>query len=157
MTEQKTKKYFKMRGFALERIPEGTKKTPDFGNGEFLVEVKQIAPLEEEGLHQDSTYNAIKNNLRDSARKFYSFDPEHKRKHIVIVFSDEIIKEDIHSVWTGEWSPDIRKRIFRGGMVLSGEHRRHIDAIAWFRNISDSIPKHIWLVDDKTKVYFGGS
>lgn len=155
-TEEKTKEYFESSGISLVRIPESTGKRPDFEAQEFLVEVKEIQPEEKEGLHPDSTYNAVKNNLKDAARKFYTYDSQHKKKHIVVVFSEEIIKEDIYSVWTGEWSPDHRERIFKGGMVLSGDHRRHIDAVAWFRKKTDSKPKHVWLANENTKRFFLG-
>lgn len=102
LTETRTKEYFDSHRIFLTKIPEAGHKTPDFEGGEILVEVKQIVPEEKEGLNPDSTYNAIKNNLKDAARKFREYDPEHKKKHIVVIFSGDIIKEDIFSVWTGE-------------------------------------------------------
>ncbi len=155
-TEEKTKEYFEASGISLVRIAETTGKTPDFEAQKFLVEVKEIQPEEKEGLHPDSTYNAVKNNLKDAANQFYSYDPQYKKKHIVVVFSEEIIKENIYSIWTGELSPARREGIFKGGMVLSRDHRRYIDAVVWFRRITDSKPKHIWLADENTKRFFFG-
>ncbi len=153
-TETSTKKYFDRVGFPLTRVPEGNVKTPDFEGDGILVEVKQIAPEEVEGLSNDSTYNAIKNNLRDAARKFRAYDLNHSKVHIVVVYSDEIVRDDIYSVWTGEWSPDHRDRIFRGGMLLSKDHKEHIDAVAWFRKEADKAPQHVWAVSNDLRQYF---
>jgi hypothetical protein len=153
-TEISAQKYFKRSGFPLVKIPETNTKTPDFKGDAILVEVKQISPEEIEGISNDSTYNAIKNNLKDSSRKFRAYDSDHSKKHIVVVYSEEIIKEDIYSVWTGEWSPTIRDRIFKGGMLLSGSHKQHIDAVAWFERASDSAPKYVWAINGDLKQYF---
>jgi len=153
-TELHTQNYFTSSGFALTKIPEKDTKTPDFEGEDILVEVKQITPEEVEGLSNDSTYNAVKNNLRDAARKFCAYDPSHSKRHIVIVYSDEIVREDIYSVWTGEWSPEHRDRIFKGGMLLSGDHRQHIDAIVWFKNEADKAPRHVWAVSEDLRQYF---
>ena len=64
-TEISTQRYFKKSGFSLAKIPETSTKTPDFEGDNILVEVKKIDPEEKEGLHKDSTYNAVKNNLKD--------------------------------------------------------------------------------------------
>lgn len=154
ITENSTKKYFERSGFPVNRIPETNSKTPDFEGTTILVEVKQITPKEVEGLSNDSTYNAIKNNLRDAARKFRAYDPNHSKAHIVIVYSDEIVRDDIYSVWTGEWSPDHRDRIFRGGMLLSKDHKEYIDAVAWFRKEADKAPQHVWATSNGLKQYF---
>lgn len=152
--EKKTEEYFASNRFLMSRVPEGNKKTPDFENENILVEVKSIKPQELEGLHKDSTYNAIKNNLRDAARKFRDYDPKHTRKHIVVVYSSEIVKDDIYSVWTGEWSPEHRDRIFKGGMLLSDDHKKHIDGVAWFKKETDQSPKHVWVVSEDMRQYF---
>lgn len=153
-TELHAQNYFTASGFALIKIPERDIKTPDFEGKNILVEVKQIAPEEVEGLSNDSTYNAVKNNLRDAARKFRAFDPGHSKKHIVVVYSDEIVRDDIYSVWTGEWSPEHKDRIFKGGMLLSNDHKQHIDAIAWFESQSDKKPKFVWIASEELKDYF---
>ena len=153
-TELHTQNYFTSSGFALTKIPERDTKTPDFEGEDILVEVKQITPEEVEGLSNDSTYNAVKNNLRDAARKFRAYDSSHSKKHIVIVYSDEIVRDDIYSVWTGEWSPEHKDRIFRGGMLLSSDHKQHIDAIAWFESQSDQRPKFVWITSEELKGYF---
>ena len=153
-TEALTQNYFRKSNLTLNRIPETNSKTPDFEGVGILVEVKQITPEEVEGLSNDSTYNAVKNNLRDAARKFRAYDPGHSKKHIVVVYSDEIVRDDIYSVWTGEWSPEHRDRIFKGGMLLSGDHRQHIDAIVWFKNEADKAPRHVWAVSEDLKQYF---
>lgn len=153
-TELHAQNYFTTSGFTLIKIPERDTKTPDFEGDNILVEVKLIAPEEVEGLRNDSTYNAVKNNLRDAARKFRAYDPSHIKKHIVVVYSDEIVKEDIYSVWTGEWSPEHRDRIFKGGMLLSNNHKKHIDAIAWFEKDSDSKPRFVWAMNEDLKQYF---
>jgi len=153
-TELHTQNYFTSSGFALRKIPERDTKTPDFEGEDILVEVKQITPEEVEGLSNDSTYNAVKNNLRDAARKFRAYDSSHSKKHIVIVYSDEIVRDDIYSVWTGEWSPEHKDRIFRGGMLLSSDHKQHIDAIAWFESQTDQRPKFVWITSEEFKGYF---
>lgn len=153
-TEIKTKKYFERSGFPINKIPETDSKTPDFEGTSILVEVKQITPEEVEGLSNDSTYNAVKNNLRDAARKFRAHDSDHSKKHIVVIYSDEIVRDDIYSVWTGEWSPEHRNRIFRGGMLLSSDHKQHIDTIVWFKKETDKVPRHVWAVSDDLKQYF---
>lgn len=153
-TELHTQNYFTSSGFALTKIPERDTKTPDFEGEDILVEVKQITPEEVEGLSNDSTYNAVKNNLRDAARKFRAYDSSHSKRHIVIVYSDEIVRDDIYSVWTGEWSPEHKDRIFRGGMLLSSDHKQHIDAIAWFESQSDQRPKFVWITGEELKGYF---
>lgn len=153
-TELHAQKYFERSGFRLIKIPETDTKTPDFEGDNILVEVKQIAPEEVEGLSNDSTYNAVKNNLRDAAKKFRAYDPGHSKKHIVVVYSDGIVKDDIYSVWTGEWSPEHRDRIFKGGMLLSNNHKEHIDAIAWFEKDSDSKPRFVWAMSEDLKQYF---
>lgn len=153
-TENSAKRYFGISGFPLSKIKETNSKTPDFEGEKILVEVKQVDPVEVEGLSSDSTYNAVKNNLRDAARKFRAYDPGHSKKHIVIVYSDEIVRDDIYSVWTGEWSPEHRDKIFKGGMLLSGDHRQHIDAIVWFKNEADKAPRHVWAVSEDLKQYF---
>jgi|GEM_PF-3495202 len=153
-TEIHTQAYFRKSIITLNKISESETKTPDFEGDEILVEVKQVAPNEVEGLSNDSTYNALKNNLRDAARKFRAYDSNHDKKHIVVVYSDEIVKDDIYSVWTGEWSPEHRDRIFKGGMLLSKDHKNHIDAIAWFRKVTDKSPTHVWAVNKGLKQYF---
>jgi hypothetical protein len=153
-TEKKTKEYFESNGFKLVKITERQKKTPDFEGGEILVEVKEVRPLETSGLQKDSTYNAIKNNLQDSAKKFRDYDLRHLKTHIVVIFSDNIIKDDIHSVWTGSFSQDIPDKIFRSGMLLSNEHKKHVDAIAWFKKLSDSAPKFVWITNDSIERFF---
>ena len=95
LTEISAQKYFKKSGFSLAKIPETSTKIPDFEGDNILVEVKKIDPEEKKGLHKDSAYNAVKNNLKDASRKFRAYDPSHSRKHIVVVYSEEIIKEDI--------------------------------------------------------------
>lgn len=154
VTETNTKKYFERSGFPVSKIPETNAKTPDFEGVNILVEVKQIMPEEVEGLGNDSTYNAVKNNLRDAARKFRAYDPGHDKKHIVVVYADEIVRDDIYSVWTGEWSPEHRDRIFKGGMLLSNDHKQHIDAIAWFRKNTDAAPTHVWATTNEIRHYF---
>lgn len=153
-TETKTKEYFDSYEIFIEKIPESNNKTPDFEGQEILVEVKEVKPEEKEGLNPDSTYNAIKNNLKDAARKFREYDPEYKKKHIVVIFSEDIIREDIYSVWTGNWSPDEPAKIFKGGMLLSSDHKEHIDAIAWFKKASDRIPAFVWAMNNDIKKYF---
>lgn len=153
-TEVSTQKYFEKSGFPLTRIPESNIKTPDFTGDNILVEVKKIDPEGKEGLSNDSTYNAVKNNLKDASRKFRAYDPHHLKQHIVTIFSEEIIKDDIYTVWTGEWSPEHRDRIFKGGMLLSNKHKEHIDAIAWFEKDSDSKPQFVWAMSEDLKQYF---
>jgi len=153
-SEDNAYKYFFRTKHIINRVSETDMKTPDFEGEEILVEVKQVDPAEVEGLSNDSTYNALKNNLRDAARKFRAYDPNHAKKHIVVVYSGEIVKDDIYSVWTGEWSPEHRDRIFKGGMLLSGDHKQHIDAIAWFKNETDKAPRHVWAVSEDLKQYF---
>lgn len=153
-TEKKTKEYFESNGFTLSKIIEQKNKTPDFEGNGVLVEVKEVTPLEVEGLQKDSTYNAIKNNLQNAARKFKDYDSKHFKKHIVIIFSDNILKDDIYSVWTGSFSPNIPDRIFPSGMLLSNNHKEHIDAVAWFRKLSDLAPKHVWAISDSIKRFF---
>ena len=153
-TEAKTKKYFEKSGFHLIRIPESDTKTPDFTGDRILVEVKKIVPEERECLSNDSTYNAVKNNLKDASRKFRAYDPHHSKKHLVIIYSEEIVKDDIYSVWTGEWSREHRDRIFKGGMLLSSSHKEHIDAIAWFEKDSDNQPRFVWAMGEDLKQYF---
>lgn len=152
--EDTIKKYFGSVGISIDRIPEGKNKTPDFEGKEILVEVKAIRPQELEGVQKDSTYNAIKNNLQDAARKFREYDPKNKKNHIVVIFSEDIIANDIFSVWTGEFAPDIPHRIFPSGMLLSKNHRKYIDAIVWFKKLSDTAPKHIWATSNKIRKYF---
>ncbi len=142
--ENKTKEYFFSKGIKLVKIVETNDKTPDFENHEVLVEVKNIKPQELEGLYPDSTYNNIKSNLKDAARKFRDHDSHHQRNHIVVIFSKNILKDDIYSVWTGKVAPSIPERIFRGGMILPDEHRKCIDEIIWFEKISDLSPKHVY-------------
>jgi len=154
ITEDASQKYFERAGFAINKIPETDSKTPDFEGVSILVEVKQVTPEEVEGLSNDSTYNAVKNNLRDAARKFRAYDPGHSKKHIVVVYSDEIVRDDIYSVWTGEWSPEHRDRIFKGGMLLSRDHKQYIDAIVWFKNEADKAPRYVWSVSKELKQYF---
>ena len=153
-TEKKTRDYFASNDIILAKIPEHKGKTPDFEGDEILVEVKEVALYEAEGLQPDSTYNAVKNNLKNAARQFRDYDSKHSKKHIVVIFSNEIIKDDIYSVWTGKFSPDIPKRIFHGGMILSPEHKRHIDVIVWFKRISDSAPKYVWTTNLTIQKYF---
>jgi hypothetical protein len=153
LTETNAKLYFKKSGHPVKKIPESETKTPDFDGGDFLVEVKQINPRVEE-LSKDSTFNTVKNSLQDAARKFRAYDPKHSKKHIVVVYSSEIVKDDIFSVWTGEWSPEHRDRIFKGGMLLSAEHKKHIDAVTWFENETDQSPRHVWAVSDDIRLYF---
>jgi len=153
-TEAKAKQYFERSGFPINKIPEADTKTPDFEGEGVLVEVKQITPDEVEGISNDSTYNALKNNLRDAARKFRTYDPNHAQKHIVVVYSEEIVRDDIYSVWTGEWSPEHRDRIFKGGMLLSNSHKQYIDAIAWFKKTVDGAPTYVWAVTDDIRQYF---
>lgn len=153
-TETSTKQYFERSGFPVNKIPEADTKTPDFEGVGILVEVKQITPDEVDGLSNDSTYNALKNNLRDAARKFRSYDPNHAKKHIVAVYSDEIVRDDIYSVWTGEWSPEHRDRIFKGGMLLSNDHKQHIDAIVWFRKTTNEAPTYVWGTTNEIRQYF---
>lgn len=153
-TETSTKKYFERFGFLVNKIPETNSKTPDFEGTTILVEVKQITPEEVEGLSNDSTYNTVKNNLKDASRKFRAYDPHHLKQHIVTIFSEEIVKDDIYSVWTGEWSPEHRDRIFKGGMLLSKTHKEHIDAIAWFGKDSDNQPRFVWAMSEDLKQYF---
>lgn len=153
-TEKKTKEYFEQNGFKVLKITEQKKKTPDFEGDEILVEVKNVMPLQVDGLHNDSTYNAIKNNLQNSARKFRDYDQGHLKIHIVIIFSEDIVENDIFSVWTGSFSPNIPNRIFRSGMLLSNEHKNHIDAVAWFKKLSDLAPKHVWALKDSVKRFF---
>lgn len=153
-TEVSTHKYFERSGHLINKVPETDSKTPDFEGIGILVEVKQITPEEVEGLSNDSTYNAVKNNLRDVARKFRAYDPDHDKKHIVVIYSNEIVRDDIYSVWTGEWSPEHKDRVFKGGMLLSEKHKQHIDAIAWFRKEVDKVPQYVWAVSDDLKQYF---
>jgi hypothetical protein len=153
-SESNTEEYFRHSGFPIIRVPECKTKTPDFEGDEILVEVKQIVPAENEGLHNDSTYNAVKNNLRDAARKFRAYDPNRIKKHIVAVYSDEIMNDDLYSVWTGKWSPEHRDRIFKSGMLLSNNHKQYIDAIAWFRKVTDKNPAYVWAVSGDLKQYF---
>ena len=35
-------------------------------------------------------------------------DPDRDKKHIVVVYADKIVRDDIYSVWTGGWSPEHR-------------------------------------------------
>jgi len=154
LTEAKTQQYFERSGFLISKILETNSKTPDFEGVGILVEVKQVTPEEVEGLSNDSTYNALKNNLRDAARKFRAYDPSHAKKHIVVVYSEEIVGDDIYSVWTGEWSPELKDRIFKGGMLLSGDHKQYVDAIAWFKKEADKAPRHVWAASNHLKQYF---
>ena len=151
-TEKRTQEYFESNGFKLFKIPEQRKKTPDFESDEILVEVKEVSPLEIEGLQNDSTYNAIKNNLQDSARKFRDYDLKHLKKHIVVMFSEDILKDDIYSVWTGSFSPNNPQKILPSGMLLSIEHKKHIDGIVWFKKLSDLAPKHIWATNKNNSI-----
>lgn len=152
--EKKTKEYFDSIGLTVDKIQESANKTPDFKGKEVLIEVKAIRPQELEDVQKDSTYNTIKNNLQDAARKFRDYDPVDKKDHIVIIFSENIIAEDIYSVWTGEFSPDVPHRIFPSGMVLSQKHKKHIDAVAWFIDHKSSHPKYIWSKKKSIKKYF---
>lgn len=153
-TEKKTKEYFESSGFTLSKIVEQKSKTPDFEGNEVLVEVKEVTPLEIEGLQKDSTYNAIKNNLQDAARKFRDHDSEHLKKHIVVIFSDNILKDDIYCVLTGSFSQNIPDRIFPSGMLLSKNHKEHIDAVAWFEKLADLAPKFVWAMDNSIQHFF---
>lgn len=147
-TENRAKEYFESNGFELSKITERKSKTPDFEGNEILVEVKKVTPHKTECLQKDSTYNAIKNNLQDAAKKFRDYDSKHLKKHIVIIFSEDILKIDIYSVWTGKLSPEIPDRIFPSGMLLSNDHKEHIDTIVWFKKLSDVIPKHVWVTSN---------
>lgn len=153
-TEKRTKEYFESNGFVLLKITERKSKTPDFEGNEILVEVKKVTPHKTECLQKDSTYNAIKNNLQDAAKKFRDYDLNHSKKHIVIIFSEDILEIDIYSVWTGKFSPEIPDRIFPSGMLLSSKHKKHIDAIFWFKKLSDPVPKHVWVTSNSIKHYF---
>lgn len=153
-TEKRTKEYFESNGFILSKITEQKSKTPDFEGNEILVEVKEVTPLEVEGLQKDSTYNAIKNNLQDSAKKFRDYDSKHFKKHVVIIFSDDILKDDIYSVLTGSFSPNIPDRIFPSGMLLSKNHKEHIDGVAWFRKLSDPAPKFVCAINNSIQHFF---
>lgn len=153
-TELNTHSYFRRSGFPIVRIPETKTKTPDFEGDEIIVEVKQVAPEKVEGLTNDSIYNALKNNLRDAARKFRTYDPDHTKTHIVAVYSDEIVRDDIYSVWTGEWSPEHKDRIFKGGMLLSNDHKQYIDAIVWFKETADKAPAYVWATTNEIRQYF---
>lgn len=153
-TEISAKQYFEHNGILLSKVPETTSKTPDFEGEAILVEVKSVMPKEIEGLSIASTYNALKNNLQDSARKFRSYDSEHFKSHIVIVYSEEITKDDIYSVWTGEWSPEHKDKIFASGMLLSKIHKKQIDAIAWFKKGADSYPRYVWATNEDLRRYF---
>ena len=154
--EDKVKDYFDSIGINLAKVPESSIKTPDFEGQELLVEVKSIEPQELEGVHNDSTYNAAKNNLQDASRKFRDYDSSHNKHHLVVVFSADIIADDIFSVWTGSFTPSIPDKIFPSGMLLSEKHKKHIDAVVWFKSVSDSKPQHIWLASDSLKEYFVG-
>lgn len=153
-TETSAKQYFNKNGFLLDKIQESSLKTPDFEGETILVEVKKVTPKEIDGLSKDSTYNALKNNLQDSARKFRSYDLTHTKSHIVVIYSEEIVKDDIYSVWSGEWSPEHKDRIFASGMVLSGDHKKQIDVIAWFKNEADAHPRYVWATSEESKKYF---
>jgi len=152
--EEKAKQYFDSLELPVEKIKESSSKTPDFEGERVLIEVKSISPQELEGLHKDSTYNAIKSNLQNAARKFRDYDPAGKKDHIVIVFSENIIKEDIYSVWTGESSPNVPHKIFPSGMLLSKEHKKYIDAVVWFKNHTNDKPGYIWSKKKSIKNYF---
>lgn len=143
-TEKKTEEYFALKGTPITKIPETINKTPDCEGEKILVEVKKITPKYVEGMHKDPTYNAIKSDLQNAARKFRAYDPKHNKKHIVVIFSCDIIKEDIFSVWTGYLSPHDPIRPFKGGMLLSGNHKKYINEIIWFENVSDTKPRFIW-------------
>jgi len=153
-SEDNTYKYFFRTKHVINRVSETNMKTPDFEGENVLVEVKQISPDEVEGLSNDSTYNAIKNNLRDAARKFRAYDSSHSKRHIVVIYSDEIVRNDIYSVWTGEWSPEHKDRIFKGGMLLSSNHKQHIDGIAWFKKTTDKAPAYVWAAIEDIRQYF---
>ena len=153
-TEEHTQTYFGKSNCPVIKIVEREIKTPDFEGDGILVEVKQLAPEEVNGLTSDSTYNALKNNLRDAARKFRSYDSAHTKKHIVVIYSNEIVKDDIYSVWPGEWSPEHKDKIFKGGMLLSLDHKKHIDAIAWFKKTDDDAPSYVWATTSDLKQYF---
>lgn len=151
-TETKTKEYFKSIGISLTKISEGIRKTPDFKGKEILVEVKEILPQELEGLQGDTTYNAVKNSLKDAAEKFDQYDSKHNKKHIIIIFfSEENGYKDIEAVCIGRIHPLI---YLRGGMTLSNHHQKHIDAIFWFEEKTDSKPKKVLFFDNITKKYF---
>lgn len=152
--EKSTKKYFDSIGLTIEKIKESKNKTPDFEGGEILVEVKAIHPQELEGVHKDLTYNTIKNNLQDAARKFRDYDPDDKKDHTVVIFSENIISEDIYSVWTGEFSPNVPHRIFSSGMLLSKKHKEYIDAVIWFENHTTNKPRYVWGKKKSIKSYF---
>jgi len=151
-TEKKTQEYFESCGYKIFKVPEQRKKTPDFENDEILVEVKEVSPLEVGGLQNDSTYNAIKNNLQNSANKFRDYDFKHFKKHFVIIFSNDITKDDIFSVWTGSFSPNNPQKILSSGMLLSNEHKQHIDGVVWFKKLSDLVPKFVWATDKNNSI-----
>ncbi len=52
------------------------------------------------------------------------------------------------------WSPQLKDRIFKGGMLLSGSHKQHIDAVAWFEKATNAAPKFVWAVSEDLKQYF---
>jgi len=175
--EEKTKEYFDSNGFPIEKIEKGVAKTPDFEGDRILIEVKSVQPQKfevwlesesEEELEQDmieseeklkevpndSTYNTVNHSLQQAARQFRAHDPEHIKKHLVVIFSKDVVRDDVYSVWTGKYSPDISTKFLRGGMMLSGEHRKHIDAVAWFKNVAFSAPVCVWLASNEAKKYF---
>ena len=150
--EEKTKRYFDPNGFLIEKISVGETKTPDFKGDEILVEVKAVQPQELEGCHKDSTYNAIKNNLQNAARKFRDYDPEHCKRHFIVIFFDEENGYlDIKAVWEGKLTFSIS---LKSGMTISSQHKKYIDAIAWFNKKDDLRPKHILIGENDDKKYF---
>lgn len=154
VSESNTFTYFLKSGYPLTKINKICVKTPDFEGTELLVEVKKVSPERIEGLSNDSTYNAIKNSLKRSSNQFESYDPGLKKWHIVVIYSRDIISDDIYSVWTGEWSQEYRIKCFKSGMVLSNSRKQYIDAIAWFKKESDPSPKFVWAVNEHLRRYF---
>jgi len=138
--EERTRGYFEEKGIHLKRINCDSKKTPDFENSYCLVETKHYDGKEKisDTIEFDPTFNAILGHCEKAAKQFETYDPSHKKIHLLAFFSSELEKEDILSVFTGCLIPGIQN--IRLKSRLSLRYSEQIDAILLFRTINSSKP-----------------
>ncbi len=141
--EERTRVYFEEKGIYLKRIGCDSKKTPDFENSYCLVETKHYDGKEKisDTIEFDPTFNAILGHCEKAAKQFEAYDPSHKKIHLLTLFSSELEKEDILSVFSGCLIPGIQNISWKKlEPRLSLRYSEQIDAILLFRTIDSSKP-----------------
>lgn len=138
--------YFGMFGLNIQKIKEGSSKTPDYlleetNQRDLLIEIKSPLMIKdpETNLYpHKKTLPRLRRHIKSASEQFISFDKEHKRLRI-LVFTSTHFQQNWHTLaeciqgfvgTKGYVTRDLRKH----GAILGTNHSiQQIDAFIWLQ------------------------